>query len=743
MLQSTSLTSDTLRGGEASVGVDPQGLAPPILLQYWQVVLRWKWVIIAIITSSLVIGAVATLLMTPKFTAKSRIEISRAQKNVTKVEGLDAADAGRDLEFYQTQYSLLEARSLAERVSRKLRLSTNDAFFEAHGVHLGNGLFGNSVSPGTAREKRERQAVTLLLKHVGIQPIRGSSLIDVAYTSASPQLSAQIADAWTQQFIAASMDRRFASTADARTFLEGRLADLRARLEQSERELVFYASKKGIISFGRSTGADGKTQSEKTLVASNLEALNAALAEATADRIAAEARVQTGANRDTIIDPLIASGATSQLRQKRAEVASDYARLMVQFEPGYPAARALADQIKALDASIAREESRLIGREVNRSSGTRANDYKAAVQRERDLSAKVDALKRRLDLQQQDSIQYNIYQREADTNRQLYDALLQRYKEIGVAGVGTNNIAIVDTAKIPVVPTSPNFPLNLALALLAGIILAGAATLALDQIDEGLREPSQVNRVLHVPLLGSVPDVAADDALALLGDAKSMLSEAYLSIRSNLAFSTDHGVPRAFMVTSTRPAEGKSTSSLALATVLGRTGKNVLLLDADMRSPSMHRFVGVENNLGLSNFLAGDNDWKQLVSPTTVKGLSVMPAGPTPPSAAELLSSDRMLLLVQQLLEHFDHVVVDSPPILGLADAPLLSRAVEGCLFVVEAEGVAVRGIKASLGRLQSVHAHVFGVVLTKLKLRQSGYGYGYGYGYGADGDVAPNQERT
>jgi polysaccharide biosynthesis transport protein len=738
MLQGSSQSFDANLQGDEDGG---QQLAPPLLLQYWQVVLRWKWAILAIITSSLILGLMVTLLSTPKYTAKARIEISRAQKNVTKVEGLEAPDAGRDLEFYQTQYSLLEARSLAERVSRQLRLATNDAFFQAHGLDTKDSLLGNSSAAnlGAGRQKREQQAVGLLLKNIGIVPIRGSSLVDVSYTSASPQLSAQIADAWTQQFIASSMDRRFASTADARSFLEGRLADLRARLEQSERDLVTYASRKGIISLGRSTGEDGKTQTERTLIAANLEALNTALADATADRISAESRARTGADKVTPTDPLIASGATSQLRQKRAEVASEYAKLMVQFEPGYPAARALAEQLRVLDASIAREEGRLTGRETGRSTNTRVSDYRASVQRERELASKVEYLKRRLDLQQQDSIQYNIYQREADTNRQLYDALLQRYKEIGVAGVGSNNIAIVDAAKVPTAPSSPNLPLNMVLALLGGLGLAGLATFALDQIDEGLREPGQVNRLLQVPLLGSVPDVEADDALAMLSDAKSIMSEAYLSIRSNLAFSTDHGVPRAFMVTSTRPAEGKSTSSLALAMVLGRTGKRVLIVDADMRSPSMHSFVNALNKTGLSNFLAGDNDWKKLVVPTPLKGLSLLPAGPTPPSAAELLSSDRMLMLVRQLLEEFDHVVLDSPPILGLADAPLLARAVEGCVFVVEAEGVAIRGVKTALGRLQSVHAHVFGVVLTKFKRRQSSYGYGYGdaYGYGSAKDAA------
>jgi capsular exopolysaccharide synthesis family protein len=726
----TPLTAPAHPGAANPDNEAERGLAPPILLQYWQVVLRWKWLIAGITVAALTLGLVATLLATPQYTATSRIEISRAQKNVTNVESLESAETGRDQEFYQTQYSLLQARSLAERVARQLRLGANDAFFEAHGVDPSeDGLFasksGQQLS-AAERQKREKKAIDLLAKNIAISPIRGSALVDISYTSASPGLSAQISNTWTEQFIVQSMDRRFASTADARKFLEGRLADLRARVETSEREVVNYASQKGIVALGTSKSADGKTEVERTLVSSDLEALNSALAEATANRITAESRSRSrngGANSDAL-----SNVAISQLRQKRAEAASEYAKLLVQFEPGYPSARALAEQLRVLDASIAREEGRVLN--------SRSAEYSESVQRERDLREQVETLKARMDRQQRDSINYNIYQREADTNRQLYDGLLQRYKEIGVAGIGANNIAIVDPAKVPEKPSAPSLPLNMALALLAGIGLAAVATFALDQIDEGIRDPGQVNRLLQAPLLGSVPDADAEDALTLLGDPKSMISEAYLSIRSNLAFSTDHGVPSAFMVTSTRPAEGKSTTSLALATVLGRTGKRVLLVDADMRSPSMHQFLGRENKSGLSNFLAGDNEWQNMVIATEQKGLQLLPAGPMPPSASELLSSDRMLMLIRQLGDHFDHIVVDAPPILGLADAPLLSRAVEGCIFVVEAEGVAVRGVKSSLGRLHSVHAHVFGVILTKLKHRQAGYGYGYGHGYGYGNDA-------
>jgi polysaccharide biosynthesis transport protein len=707
-------------------------MATPVLLRLWQILSRWKWVILGIVASALVVGTIITLLMTPQYSATARIEISREQKNITKVEGIESADASRDMEFYETQYALLSARSLAERVTRVLRLADNSAFFEANGVRPEDTTIfataSNKPLSSTARQNRERLAVQLLLKHISIAPITRSRLVDISYTSASADLSAQIVNTWTQQFIESSMDRRFASTADARKFLEGRLSDLGMRLEESERELVNFASSKDIVPLGTVRSADGKTEVERTLVSSNLDALNTALAEATAARFTAESRAQQRNAGGTNVEAL-GNLAISGLRQKRAEVASEYAKMLVQFEPGYPAANALAQQLRTLDASIAREESRVMS--------SRSAEYSEALRRETQLKAKVDELKQSLDRQHRDSIQYNIYQREADTNRQLYDSLLQRYKEIGVAGVAANNISVVDIARIPNRPSGPSFVINLALALLGGFALSAAAVLGLEQMDEGLRNPADVARLLQLPLLGSVPNQVGTTPIEAMADTKSEISESYLSIRSNLAFSTDHGVPRTLMVTSSRPAEGKSTSAFSIATILGRTGKRVLLVDADMRSPSVHGFVGGQNAKGLSNYLAGDNDWEALVQQTTLKGLGIIAAGPTPPSAAELLSSERMRQLIAHLKEHFDHVIVDAPPILGLADAPLLTRAVEGCIFVIEAGGVAVRGLRSALERLHLVHASVFGVILTKLDANHAGYGYGYGYGYRYGGDGA------
>jgi capsular exopolysaccharide synthesis family protein len=296
--------------------------------------------------------------------------------------------------------------------------------------------------------------------------------------------------------------------------------------------------------------------------------------------------------------------------------------------------------------------------------------------------------------------------------------------------VGASNIAIVDPAEVPSSPSYPKILVNLALALLAGLGLSAAAVFALEQIDEGIRSPADVWNLLKLPLLGNVPlsDLLPQEALA---NPKSMMSEAYLTIRSNLAFSTNHGMPRSLAFTSTQPGEGKTTSAFAVAEIIGRTGKTVVLIDADLRSPSIHKMTGSPNVSGLSNVLAGDDDVFAYVIETEKRGLSVMLSGPLAPNPAELLSSDRFGLVIAKLLERYDHVIVDSPPVLGLADAPLICRAVEGSVFVAEPGRSPLRSIRTALLRLKFIGSRIFGVIITKIDINRQHYGYSYGYGYG------------
>ncbi len=708
----------------------------PLIRQYLRIASRWRWVIAGAVAACGLLGLVATLLMTPQYTAISTIEISRESDQVTNFQGVERETGVADQEFYQTQYGLLRSRTLAERVAAQLRLIDDQSFFEMFGAPADDPAFELSSGryPAGARAARQRIAGQILLDNLSIEPTRLSRLVSIRFTSPDPAFSSSVANAWSENFIQTNLERKIQATSYGRDLLQRQLAEYRERLNDSQRQLVAYASNQQIINLPAQSTGDGTTQ-ERSIVADDLAALNAALTEATADRIQAEARSrQAGSSGATVA--ALANPAINNLRQRRAELAGEYQQLMVQFEPGYPTAQAIQSQINELDQAIAREEARV--------SGSLQAGFREAVAREAALQSRVNQLKGDyLDLRRR-SIQYNIFQQEVDTNRVLYDGLLQRFKEIGVAGgVGVNNVAIVDPADVPQEPSSPRLLINLLISILAGVMLGAALALGLEQIDEAIADPAEVERRLGLPLLGSVPRVEGETPKEALMDRKSELFDAYLAIQTNLGFTTEHGVPRSFAVTSTRPAEGKSTTSLALATTLARAQRKVILVDGDMRSPSVHHLGNVGHERGLSNFLAGEDNIESLTFEMTELGFTAMSAGPIPPNAAELLTGNRLSVLIERLLQTYDHVVIDSPPVMGLADAPLIAGRVEGVIYAVESQGIRSSMVKTALARLASAHAHVIGGVLTKFDARKAHYGYGYEYGYSYGRDEAAAAKNT
>ncbi len=701
--------------GNAAAGA--RGKVPP-LRKLWRLAIRRRWVLIGGVVAGALLGLLLTIVATPQYTSTVRLEISRETARVVEIDSVERDASIGDQEFYQTQYGLLQTRTLAERVARDIGAVDDDAFF---------GMFGRSDLIGAAHAKRVEEAGRILLDHVNVAPVRGSRLVDIGVTTPDPALSQRIADTWARDFIAGNLERRFEASSYARTFLEGRLDQLRQRLEQSERQAVAYAARQGIVTLPSPANEDenGST-GDRSLLTDNLSTLNAALATATAERIAAQSRL-VAARRPDASSEALGNDTIAALRQQRAKTAADYADMMVQFEPQYPPAKALASQIATLDAAIGREEARI--------RTALQQDYRAAATREHTLAARVAALKGDLIDLRRRSIQYNIYQRDADTNRELYNALLQRYKEIGVAGaVENNNIAVADAPKLPDRPSSPNLFINLILGMFAGALAGIGVAAALEQIDEGLADPGEVEEKLGLPLLGTVPRVKHEGPLAALAEPRSPLVEAYLAVQANLELSTAHGTPRSFAVTSTRPREGKSTTTVALAQSLARAHRGVVLVDADLRAPSIHTAFGIDNDAGVSNLLAGSDDVYAMLRATGHDGLSVIAAGPQPPNAAELLTGDRLRGLVERLHERFDHVILDCPPVIGLADAPLVASAVESVIYVVEARSIPVGTVRSALDRLRTAQATVLGVVLTKFEAKRGGVGYGYddyGYDYG------------
>ena len=453
---------------------------------------RWRWVLIGCVVAGAVAGLLATLFMPRQYASTVRLQISRETAQVVNLGSVSRDVSIGDQEFYQTQYGLLRAQALADRVARDIGAVDDPAFFSMFG-HADE--FAGNPGP-SGRAKRNEIAGRLLLDHVEVAPIHGSSLVDIQAHTPSPALSQRVARTWGQDFIAANLERRLQPSVYASQFLEARLAQLRDRLEASERRAADYAAANGIIDLPatgtapKSTIVDaGQTRS---LITDDLVALNAAREAADAESVAAQARLAAvGAQPDASTDDLT-NRAIGVLREERADAASEYATLMAGSAPDEAAAKAVRARLDALDAAIKTEEARI------RTSLQQA--YQAASGRQKALTQQVNALKGSMAELRQHSIQYNLYKRDADTNRELYDALLQRYKEVGVAGAAeSNNVAVVDAARLPDRPSSPRLSINLLLFTLAGAVIGAIVAGVLDQLHEESPEPGE--RVLSPTVL--------------------------------------------------------------------------------------------------------------------------------------------------------------------------------------------------------------------------------------------------
>jgi succinoglycan biosynthesis transport protein ExoP len=700
------------------------------LREYWRILVKRRWTVFATVAMVMVIALVGTLLTTPVYRAVATLQIERNAAQVVKVGVVDddSSDYGND--FQETQIGLLKSRALAERVVSQLGLVDGrqmDRLWPSSPWQKLARMFSGKPAGRTAKTDAKASGARLVSvteafeKGFSVEPIRNSQLVNINYDSPDPVFSQRAANAIAEGFIASNLERRFDSTSYAKSYLEDRLQELKLKLEDSERKLVDFAQKEQIVSSGDESGASLSQQ--------NLGSLNEAYAKAKADRIAAESRWKqastlrgSGLQNSAGADPMIATLQTS-----KGTLMLEYQEKLRLYKPDYPAMQELKAQIDEVNKQIAAEEATM-------RSGIRA-EYQAALQQEQMLADQINSLKTEvLDLQSR-SIQYNIYKREVDTNRQLYDGLLQRYKEIGVAsGVSANNISIVDRAE-PGFKFKPNMSLNMALATLMGLLLGVLLALAFEYLDDTFKRPEDIEKLLGVPVLGAVPALKAPQTTrTAMEDQRSAFAESYRSLRTALQFSTDRGAPRSLLVTSAMPSEGKSTTALVLGQFYAQLGKRVLIVDCDLRNPSLHRSLGVDNSEGLSNYLAGALKPSDLIRPTAMEGLMYLPSGPLPPNPAELLMGSKMLSLITVASEKFDLLILDGPPVMGLADAPILSNLAQGTLLVIQAGSTRVAVVKNALKRLNAARGHVVGGLLTRFEAQQAG-GYGYGgydyYSYG------------
>jgi succinoglycan biosynthesis transport protein ExoP len=681
---------------------------------------HWRWLVLGAVGVGLAAAILLTLVTKPVYRAYVTLEANPPAVAVSDEQSRQQdMQASNTFDFVATQVGLLGSRAVAERTAQELNLANNP----------------DVVTQEADASQRLRAATGTVQGGLKVTAPEQGQLIKFSFDSTSPQLAALVANGIADSFINTSLQRRYEASAYARNFLERQINKTRGDLEKSERAVVAYAQQEGIITTSvGAVGPDGKpigNSDTNSLQGESLVQLNQALGAATARRVAAE-----GAYREAL-----GTGPTSEennsvlpLRQELAKLQADYQQKREFMKPEHPEMLSLQSQIDELKRQIASQSSQASSGRVNGLLG----DYRAALSAEKSLQAKVVGLKGDVLNLRGRSIQYTILQREVDTNRSLYDALLQRYKQIGVAGgVGMAPVSIVDRAQTPTFPFKPNLLLNLIVGVGLGLVAGVAGAVGLEFVNDTIKSREDVRKKLAMSCLGTVPKTSAKDSFVDdLKNPTSIISEAYSAVVAALRFSTEEGTPRVLLVTSTRSGEGKSSSALAIAQNFARRGRRVLLIDGDLRKPA---FKAANDRIGLSKLLTTDDRIQDHIVETQHQNLWLLPSGPLPPNPADLLSTGRIRKLINEAKEGFDLVVIDGPPTLGLADAPLLAAAAGSALFVIESGKTRTRAAIEALNRLEATGTRIVGATLTKSEESSTGYGrygYGYGYGYGAKGRI-------
>ena len=675
-----------------------------------RIIHHWRWLVFGAVAIGIAGAVLATLLTRPVYRATVTLEANPPAVSVSDEQSRQQdLQASNNFDFIATQVGLLGSRAVAEHTAQDLNLANNP----------------EAVPQIGDASQRLVNAASKVQAGLRISVPEQGQLIKFSFDSTSPNLAALVANGIADSFINTSLQRRYEASAYARTFLERQISKVRGDLEKSERDAVAYAQKQGIINTG-STYTDGKAAGAtdtNSLQGESLVQLNSALGAATARRVAAE-----GAYRQAL-----ATGPTSDvessvlpLRQQLATLQAQYQQKREFMKPEHPEMLSLQSQIDELKRQISTQTSRASSGRIN----GLLSDYKAALSAEKALSGRVSSLKGDVLNLRGRSIQYTILQREVDTNRSLYDALLQRYKQIGVAGgVGMAPVSIVDRAQTPTSPFKPNLMINLLIGLGLGLAAGAVGAVGLEFINDTIKTRDDVRKKLSLACLGTIPKTSARDTFVDdLKNPTSVVSEAYSAIVAGLRFSTDEGTPRVLLVTSTRTGEGKSSSALAIAQNFARRGSRVLLIDSDLRKPA---FKSSNERVGLSTLLTTDDALNGHIVETQHRDLWLLPSGPLPPNPADLLSTGRVRRIIAEAREDFDLVVIDGPPSLGLADAPLLAAAAGSALFIIEAGKTRTGAAIEALNRLEATGTRIVGAALTKSQERAAGYGrYGYGYGY-------------
>jgi succinoglycan biosynthesis transport protein ExoP len=708
------------------------------LREYLRVLLKRKWIIIACVVGIFAAVAIASLRQTPVFDAVGRIVVNKADSNLITFK-----DSVPVMDYYDptdldTEARILQSDLLALQVIRQLNLDKRSEYGGQTAPQP------NLVADPLQNDSRRTTALLGGFKgNLKVSLIPNTRIIEIHYRSTDPTLASNVVNALAATYVEQNFKTKFESTMQASDWLSKQLVDLQMKVETSQEKLVRYQKEHEIF------GIDEK----QNIITQKLDELNKELTSAESDRMQKEAvyrMTQTGdpnavasAVASDPVATLAGAGSSrllDKLYQQQADLKIQIAELSTQFGPSYPKVGQLNNQNKEVDRQIQVETRKAVDQ--------LRGQYQTALQRETMLREALQKQKQEANRLNENAIDYTLLKRDVDSNRQLYEGLLEKLKQAGVtAGLRSNNFRIVDVARPPNGPVEPNIPRNLLFAFVLGITSGVGLAFLLEGMDNTVRTTEQAQMISALPSLGMIPlgsksrnSGNGTNRLALTSSREvvelvtqvrpqSQMAESYRALRTSLLLSSLGAPPKVIMVTSARPQEGKTTTAINSAIVLAQKGVRVLLVDADLRRPSVHKTLGMGPRSGLSNVLTGNATLEQAIAPSPIlPNLFVLAAGSPPPNPAELLASSNMKDVLNELREQFDHVVIDTPPTLSVTDAVVLSPRVDAIILVIRSGQTTKQALRRARDILMQVNAHVTGVLLNAVDLTSPDYYYYYEY---------------
>lgn len=733
-----SFSTDPRHGDHPNLSVTAHESA---LRDYLRVLEKRKWVVLSCLLIIPALVGIASLRMTKLYDAVGRIAINKVDSATISFKDSNGASPGDyyDLTDIDTEVRILGSDLIALEVIRQLNLDKRPDF---GGVPASATNYGSiTADPLSIDSSRVTSLLAQFRSGLHIVVIPNTRVIEIHYASPDRELAAQIVNTLATTYKEENYKTKFESTMQASDWLSKQLVDLQIKVETSQEKLVQFQKDHEIL------GTDEKSN----IITNKLDELNRELTAAEADRMQKQAiyqQVKTG-------DPLAAAAAIApggsgttmsnaaslmeHLRGQQSDLRVKVAELSTQFGPSYPKVAELNNQIKQVDAELRTETAKVM-------DGIR-NQYLAALQREKLLQADFDRQKQEANKLNESAIQYSMLKRDVDSSRQIYEGLLQKMKEAGVnAGLRSNNFRILDTARVPTAPSEPNIPRNMAFALALALTSGIGLAFLLESLDNTVRTTEQAQQISGLPSLGLIPMgtrtdegrgsrrlalTSSKEAVELITTARpqSQMAESYRALRTSLLLSSLGAPPKVILVTSALPQEGKTTTSINTAVVLAQKGVRVLLIDADMRRPSVHKTLGMAPGSGLSNVLTGTATAQAAITRSPqLANLFVLPSGTPPPNPAELLASGNMRSMLAQLREEYDHIVIDTPPTLSVTDAVVLSTRADAVVLVIRSGQTTKTALRRARDLLMQVNARVCGVLLNAVDLASPDYYYYYEY---------------